>query len=90
MYDCPYTAEQDPQYVTNVLEPLDKDEGVACFVVDAGAGNRTVLYCSHKMDDEAKATSTDTREFVRAAQAVIFQREARQQAAKAGFRPLVA
>jgi hypothetical protein len=90
MYDCPYTADQDPQYVANILDPLEKGEGVACFVVDAGAGSRTVLYCSHKLSGQAEEIATDTRDFVRAAQAVAIQREARQQAAQAGFRALVA
>jgi transposase len=90
MYDCPYTAEQDPEYVANVLDPLDRGEGVACFVVDGGAGSRVVLYCSHKMSQQAEETSTDPREFVRAAQAIAIQREVRQQATQAGFRALVA
>jgi hypothetical protein len=90
MYDSPQTNEHDPQYVTNILEPLEKGEGVACFVVDAGAGERTVLYCSHRLSGQAEEIATDTRDFVRAAQAVAIQREARQQAAQAGFRALVA
>ena len=89
MYDTPYTADQDPQYVANILDPLGKGEGVACFVVDAGAGSRTVLYCSHKLSGQAEEIATDTREFVRAAQAVAIQREARSQAAQAGFRALI-
>jgi hypothetical protein len=90
MHDCPYTADGDPQYVTNILDPLEKGEGVACFVVDAGAGEQTVLYCSHKLSGQAEEIATDDRDFVRAAQAVAIQREARQQARQAGFRALVA
>jgi hypothetical protein len=90
MYDCPHTADQDPQYIANVLDPLDKGEGVACFVVDAGGGERTVLYCSHKLSGQAEEIATDSSDVVRAAQAVAIQREARQQAAQAGFRALVA
>ena len=29
MYDCPYSSQEDPQYVKNILEPLEKGEGVA-------------------------------------------------------------
>ncbi len=90
MLDCPYTADQDPQYVSNILDPLEKGEGVACFVVDAGEGEKTVLYCSHTLSGHAEEVATDGREFVRAAQAVAIQREAREQAAQAGFRALVA
>jgi hypothetical protein len=89
MYDSPVTTDHDPQYVTNILEPLEKGEGVACFVVDAGAGERTVLYCSHRLSGQAEEIATDGRDFVRAAQAVAIQREARQQAAQAGFRAVV-
>jgi hypothetical protein len=90
MYDCPYPADKDPQYIVNVLEPLDKGEGVACFVVEAGAGERTVLYCSHRLSGQAEEIATDARDVVRAAQAVAIQREAREQAAQAGFHALVA
>ena len=90
MLDCPYTAEEDPQYVANIRDPLEKGEGVACFVVDAGAGERTVLYCSHRLTGQAEEIATDERDLVRAAQAVAIQREAREQAAQAGFRALVA
>lgn len=90
MYDSPVPTDHDPQYVTNILEPLEKGEGVACFVVDAGAGEQTVLYCSHRLSGQAEEIATDRRDFVRAAQAVAIQREARQQAAQAGFRALVA
>ena len=90
MKDCPYPADRDPQYLSNIIEPLEKGEGVACFVVDAGEGERTVLYCSHRLTGQAEEIATDGRDFVRAAQAVAIQREARQQAAQAGFRALVA
>jgi hypothetical protein len=90
MNDCPYPAEQDPQYVANIIEPLDKGEGVACFVVDCGDGDATVLYCSHRLSGQAEEIATDERDYVRAAQAVAIQREARSQAALAGFRALIA
>ena len=90
MYDCPYTADEDPQYVSNIREPLEKGEGVACFVVDDGEGDRTVLYCSHRLTGEAEEIATDERDTVRAAQAVAIQREAREQAEQAGFHPVVA
>ncbi len=90
MLDCPYTADRDPQYVANILDPLEKGEGVACFVVDAGAGDSTVLYCSHTLSGQAGTVATDAREHVRAAQALAIQRRAREQAAHAGFRALVA
>ena len=53
MHDCPYTADRDPQYLSNIVEPLEKGEGVACFVVDDGDGDRMVLYCSHKLTGQA-------------------------------------
>lgn len=90
MLDCPYTADQDPQYVSNILDPLENGEGVACFVVDDGDGDRTVLYCSHTLTGHAGLVATDRSEHVRAAQAVAIQREAREQAAQAGFHALVA
>lgn len=90
MHDCPYSAESDPQYVANIMEPLEKGEGVACFVVESDEGDATVLYCSHRLSGEAEEIATDAREYVRAAQAVAIQREARTQAAMAGFRALVA
>jgi hypothetical protein len=90
MYDCPYSVDQDPQYMTNIREPLEKGEGVACFVVDDGDGDRTVLYCSHKLTGEAEIIAQDERDTVRAAQAVAIQREAREQAEQAGFHPVVA
>ncbi|HVL96954.1 MAG TPA: hypothetical protein VM266_13940 [Solirubrobacteraceae bacterium] len=89
MLDCPYPAHEDPHYVANIMDPLDKGEGVACFVVDDGDGDRMVLYCSHKLTGHASEIATDARDYVRAAQAVAIQREARQQAAQAGFRALV-
>lgn len=89
MHDCPYTADEDPQYVSNIMEPLQNGEGVACFVVDAGEGERTVLYCSHRLSGQAGEIATDTRDAVRAAQAVAIQHEAREQAAQAGFHALV-
>jgi hypothetical protein len=89
MYDCPYTADHDPQYVSNIMEPLDKGEGVACFLVDDGAGDQMVLYCSHRLTGQAQEISTDARDYVRAAQAVAIQREARMRAAQAGFRALI-
>ncbi|MEA2168982.1 MAG: hypothetical protein QOF76_2282 [Solirubrobacteraceae bacterium] len=90
MYDCPYSSQEDPQYVKNILEPLDNGEGVACFVVDDGGGETTVLYCSHRLTGEAEEVAIDEREAVRAAQAVAIQREAREQAEQAGFHPIVA
>jgi hypothetical protein len=90
MHDCPYPAEQDPQYVANIIEPLEKGEGVACFVVDGGDGGETVLFCSHRLTGQAEEIATDERDYVRAAQAVAIQREARTQAALAGFRALIA
>jgi hypothetical protein len=89
MHDCPYTADRDPQYLSNIVEPLEKGEGVACFVVDDGDGDRMVLYCSHKLTGQASQIATDERDYVRAAQAVAIQREARSQAAQAGFRALI-
>ena len=89
MHDCPYPADRDPQYVSNIMEPLEKGEGVACFLVDDGDGEQMVLYCSHKLSGVAEEIATDTREYVRAAQAVAIQREARSRAAQAGFRALV-
>ena len=89
MHDCPYPADQDPQYVANIIEPLEKGEGVACFVVDSGGGDSMVLYCSHRLSGQAEQIATDERDYVRAAQAVAIQREARSQAAQAGFRALI-
>ena len=89
MHDCPYTAERDPQYLSNIIEPLEKGEGVACFVVDDGDGEQMVLYCSHKLTGTASQIANDERDYVRAAQAVAIQREARSQAAQAGFRARV-
>jgi hypothetical protein len=90
MHDCPYSADRDPQYVSNIMEPLEKGEGVACFVVNDGGGEQMVLYCSHKLSGQAEEIATDTRDYVRAAQAVAIQREARSRAAEAGFRALIA
>ena len=90
MNDCPYPADRDPQYVANIMEPLEKGEGVACFVVESDDGDNTVLYCSHRLSGQAEEIATDERDYVRAAQAVAIQREARTQAAIAGFRALVA
>ncbi len=90
MHDCPDPAEFDRQYVSNIREPLEKGEGVACFVVDDGDGEQMVLYCSHKLSGQAEQIATDASDYVRAAQAVAIQREARTRAAEAGFRAHIA
>ncbi|MGI8623145.1 MAG: hypothetical protein ACR2NB_06585 [Solirubrobacteraceae bacterium] len=89
MHDCPSSAEDDPQYLANVLEPLRKGEGVACFVVEDDGGP-TVLYCTHVLSGWAQSLAVDDCERVRAAQALAVQREARDQAARAGFYAVVA
>jgi hypothetical protein len=56
-----------PEYLHNVLDPLDKGEGVACFlVVNNDKRFRTILYCSHKMIGKMEEISKDDRDFVRA------------------------
>ena len=90
MLDAPYSPENDPQYIANIMEPLALGEGVACFVAADSDGSQRVLYCSHRLSGEAEEIATDEREFVRAAQAVAIQREARTRAAEAGFTALIA
>lgn len=89
MYECPFSADEDPQYAANVLGPLNRGEGVACFVVYDEDDLPTVLYCSHSLDGEAEELAVDESDEVRAVQALAIQREAREHAALAGFRALV-
>jgi hypothetical protein len=86
MRDCPYNSDTDPQYVENVLTPLAKGEGVACFVADTDAGERSVLFFTHTLSGQAATFATDARDEVRAAQAVAVQRAARVRAQVEGFR----
>jgi hypothetical protein len=78
-----------PQYRASVVDPLQKDEGVTCFVIDAGNGTQTVLYGSHRLTGELEFYAKDPRRHVRAAYAIIVQIDARQKAAQAGERALV-
>lgn len=89
MFDSPYNAETDPSYVEHVLEPLAKGEGVACFVADTDAGQRSVLFFTHTLSGLAARFSTDQRDDVRAAQAVAVQRAARERAEAQGFHATV-
>ena len=89
MRDCPYNAETDPSYVENVLEPLAKGEGVACFLADNGDGERAVLFFTHTLSGGAARLATDMREQVRAAQAVAVQRAARARAQTEGFHAVI-
>jgi hypothetical protein len=89
MRDCPYNAEMDPAYVENVLEPLAKGEGVACFLADDGHGERAVLFFTHTLTGTAASFATDVRDEVRAAQAVAVQRAARSRASHEGFDAVV-
>jgi hypothetical protein len=85
MRDCPYSAETDPSYVEHVLQPLAKGEGVACFVADTNAGERSVLFFTHTLSGAAAGFATDANDTVRAAQAVAVQRAARTRAQAEGF-----
>ncbi len=85
MRDCPYSAESDPAYVENVLEPLAKGEGVACFLASDDDGEQAVLFFTHTLNGAAARFSTDVRDKVRAAQAVAVQRAARMRAQGEGF-----
>lgn len=87
-FDGPPTPENSHEYEINVLVPLQKGEGVACFVVRHD-GHQLVLYCSHKLSGQAEEIAADERDFVRAAQAVAIQREARDRAATAGFKAVI-
>jgi hypothetical protein len=90
MRDCPYSADTDPSYVEHVLTPLAKGEGVACFVADSAMGERSVLFFTHTLSGAAATYATDTRDEVRAAQAVAVQRAARSRAEAEGFHATVA
>lgn len=90
MRDCPYSADTDPAYVENVLEPLAKGEGVACFVAADDDGDQAVLFFTHTLSGAAARFSVDGRDRVRAAQAVAVQRAARSRAQSEGFNALVA
>ena len=89
MRDCPYSAETDPQYVENVLEPLAKGEGVACFLAAAEDGEQAVLFFTHTMGGAAATFATDMRDRVRAAQAIAVQQAARLRAQSEGFQPVI-
>jgi hypothetical protein len=89
MRDCPYSADTDPAYVEHVLQPLAKGEGVACFVADTAAGERSVLFFTHTLSGAAAGYATDARQEVRAAQAVAVQRAARTRAEAQGFHATV-
>jgi hypothetical protein len=85
MRDCPYSAETDPAYVENVLEPLAKGEGVACFLAHDDDGEQAVLFFTHTLSGAAATFAIDVRDRVRAAQAVAVQRAARLRAQTEGF-----
>jgi hypothetical protein len=85
MRDCPYSAETDPAYVENVLEPLAKGEGVACFLAEGDDGEQAVLFFTHTLSGAAARFAIDVRDKVRAAQAVAVQRAARSRAETEGF-----
>ena len=89
MHDRPFDAEVDPQYASNVLEPLERGEGVACFVVRDEDGEPTVLYCAHRLEGDAGEVARANLDEIRVLQALQIQREAREQAAQAGFEALV-
>lgn len=89
MRDCPYSADTDPHYVEHVLQPLANGEGVACFVADTSDGQRSVLFFTHTLSGEAATYATDSRDEVRAAQAVAVQRAARTRAEAEGFHATV-
>lgn len=90
MRDCPYSAETDPAYVENVLEPLAKGEGVACFLARGDDGEQAVLFFTHTLTGAAAQFSNDVRDEVRAAQAVAVQRAARSRAQHEGFSAIIA
>jgi hypothetical protein len=89
VYDCPFESDEDPQYASNVLEPLERGEGVACFVVRDEDGEPTVLYCAHRLEGDAGEVARAEVDEIRVRQALAIQREAREQAAQAGFEALV-
>jgi hypothetical protein len=89
MNDCPYSADTDPTYVEHVLEPLANGDGVACFVADTADGERSVLFFTHRLSGEAAGYATDSRQEIRAAQAVAVQQAARSRAEAEGFRATV-
>lgn len=89
MRDCPYNAETDPAYVENVLEPLAKGEGVACFLAQGTDGEKAVLFFTHTLSGAAANFATDVRDKVRAAQAVAVQRAARTRALSEGFSAII-
>ena len=89
MLDSPFNAETAPDYVANVLEPLAQGEGVACFLADDDTGQRSVVFCTHRLGDTAQRIATDMRDRIRATQAVAIQHAARAQAETAGFRAVI-
>ena len=89
MHDCPYNADHDPSYLENVMEPLARGEGVACFLAEDGDGDRAVVFMSHRLEDESGRNAIHGNSRIRAAQAVWIQQAARAEAAVRGFRAVI-
>lgn len=89
VHDCPYNADHDPSYLENVMEPLARGEGVACFLAEDDDGDRAVVFMSHRLEDASGQDAMHGTSRMRASQAVWIQHAARVEAVGLGFRPVV-
>lgn len=89
MRDCPYNSDSDPDYLANVMEPLARGEGVACFLAEDDEGDRAVVFMSHRLDKASDENAHHGSSRIRAAQAVCVQQAARVEATLHGLRAVI-
>lgn len=88
MRDCPHGSEGEPAYIENVLEPLARGEGIACFLARC-EDELAVLFFTHTLTGAAHRRAHEGEDRARATQAIAVQMAARARAVEAGIGPIV-
>lgn len=91
MLDCP-DLNHDLGYVENVMTPLAKGDGVACFLTrdTSKDGELVVLFFSHRLRGPLGAASGDADARRRVRAACFVQWQARGLVAREGFEAVIA